>query len=121
MNNGLNASSQKINETYDNINELKMILFEIDRYVKENLRDDLNGINLNNKPLDNLSEVVRQLIFEGPRFNNTKLSFGMKLRDLLDNTTHTFRTDSLNKSLEYNRKLVSDSQIKLDIEKQRTE
>ena len=105
VNNGLNVSSEKISETYNNINELKIILLELGKYVKQNLRDDLNRLNVNNQSAAVLSEIVRNTIWEGPKFNNTNLSLGMKLRDLVDNITHGFRTDSLNQTIDYNREL----------------
>ena len=109
VNNGLDSSSQKISDTYNNINELKIILLELGKYIKSSLKYDLNKIQLGNRN-QVLSEIVRNVIWEGPKFNNTNLSLGMKLRDLVDNITHTFRTENLNQSLDYNRKLVIDSQ-----------
>ena len=120
VNNGLDSSSQKISDTYNNINELKIILLELGKYIKSSLKYDLNKIQLGNRN-QVLSEIVRNVIWEGPKFNNTNLSLGMKLRDLVDNITHTFRTENLNQSLDYNRKLVIDSQKKLDLQRQFSE
>ena len=118
VNNGLNSSSQKINDTYNNVHELKLILNNLSHYIRDDLRDDLNRIN---SGIEITSELVRNTIWEGPKFNNTSLSLGDKLRDILDNITHSFRSDSLNTSLEQNRKRVLDSQTQLENESRRSE
>ena len=57
VNSSLDTSAQKISETYNNINELKIVLNQLTSYVKQNLRNDLNKINPSDGSV--ISEIVR--------------------------------------------------------------
>ena len=114
------VSNNKVNETYNKVNELHIVLNNLSKYVRDNLKEDLNKILSENENAD-ISGAVRRALWDGPKFNNTERSLGLVLRDLVSEITNNYKSSTLKENLDYNRQLLSKNQKQFQQERQNTE